>query len=56
MSAQGVDVPNVIKIDSAVAALHMREKKHDIAWVFFVTGSIARSENLPVFNLLRGRF
>ena len=26
MSAQGVDVPNLIKIDSAVAALCMREK------------------------------
>jgi len=25
-SAQGVDVPNLIKIDSAVAALRMREK------------------------------
>jgi len=23
---------------------------------FFVTGSIARSANLPVFSLLRGRF
>jgi len=34
MSAQGVDVPNLIKIDSAVAALRMREKKHDIACVF----------------------
>ena len=26
MSAQGVDVQNLIKIDSAVAALRMREK------------------------------
>jgi len=26
MSAQGVDVPNLIKIDSAIAALRMREK------------------------------
>jgi len=26
MSAEGVDVPNLIKIDSAVAALRMREK------------------------------
>jgi len=26
MSARGVDVPNFIKIDSAVAALRMREK------------------------------
>jgi len=26
VSAQGVDVPNLIKIDSAVAALRMREK------------------------------
>ena len=34
-STQGVDVPNLIKIDSAVAALRMREK-HDIAWGFFV--------------------
>jgi len=33
MSAQGVNVPNLIKIDLAVAALRMREK-NDIAWVF----------------------
>jgi len=32
-SAQGVEVPNLIKFDSVVAALRMREK-HDIAWVF----------------------
>jgi len=29
-------VPNLIKIDSAVVALRMREK-HDIAWVFLLT-------------------
>ena len=34
MSAQGVDVANLIKIDSAVAALGMREKKHHFARVF----------------------
>ena len=32
-SAQGVHVPNLIKIDSAVAALRMREKQV-FAWVF----------------------
>ena len=31
---QGVDVQNLIKIDSAVAALRMREKR-GFAWVFF---------------------
>ena len=34
-SAQGVDVPNLIKIDSAVAALRMREKTR-VRVVFFV--------------------
>ena len=33
MSAQGVDVQNLIKIDSAIAALRMREKR-GFAWVF----------------------
>jgi len=33
MSDQGVDVQNLIKIDSAVAALRMREKR-GLAWFF----------------------
>ena len=33
-STQGVDVPNLIKIDSAIAVLRMREKKWDFTWVF----------------------
>jgi len=32
MSAQGVDVQNLIKIDSAIAALRMREKQIGFAW------------------------
>ena len=52
---QGVDVQNLIKIDSAVDALRMREKTR-FRVGFFVTGSIACSANLPVFSLLRGRF
>jgi len=35
MSAQGVDVANLIKIDSAVAALGMREKKTPFRAGFF---------------------
>ena len=33
-------MPNLIKIDSAVAALRMREKR---VWAWVFTGSIARS-------------
>jgi len=35
-SAQGVDVPNLIKIDSAVAALRMREKNTMSRGVFLI--------------------
>jgi len=42
MSPQGVDVQNLIKIDSAVAAcaVRMPEKKRGFTWVFFVSISI----------------
>jgi len=36
-SAQGVDVPNLIKIDSAVAALRMREKTRYRVGFFLLT-------------------
>jgi len=49
-SAQRVDVPNLSKIDSAVAALRMREKHH-FAWVFLLTYlSIDRSIRLSVLR------
>ena len=43
-------MPNLIKIDSAVAALRMREKKHDIEWGFFINISI-----YPFFAMPTGR-
>ena len=51
-SPKGVDVPNLIKIDSAVAAVRMRQK-HDIAWVYFVNISIRSSPRLQAAFLAR---
>ena len=34
---QGVDLQNLVGIDSAVTDLRMREKKHDFVWIFFIT-------------------
>ena len=49
-SAQEVDVPNLIKIDSAVAALRMREKTRYRMGFFFVSISI-----YPFFATPTGR-
>jgi len=35
-SPKGVDVQNLVRIDSAVTDLRMREKKHDFVWIFFI--------------------
>jgi len=40
-SAQGVDVPNLIKIDSAFAALRMREKT-GLSMGFFNISTVLR--------------
>ena len=47
MSTHGVDVPNLIKIDSTVAALRMREKTR-VRVGFFVSISIRSSPRLQV--------
>jgi len=38
---QGVDVQNLVGIDSAVTDLRMREKKHVFVWIFFI--------NIPIY-------
>ena len=49
-SPQGVDVQNLIKIDSAVAALRMREKTRLSRGFFFVYISVYRSIYLSVLH------
>ena len=54
MSPQGVDVQNLVKIDSAVAALRMREKTRFRVGFFLLTYlSIRSSPRLQVTFLAR---
>jgi len=53
-SAQGVDVPNLVKIDSAVAALRMREKtRYRMGFLFLTYLSIRSSPRLQAAFLAR---
>ena len=52
-SPQGVDVQNLIKIDSAVAAVRMREKR-GFAWGFLFTYPSIRRSVYPFFATSTG--
>ena len=49
-------LPVLISSSEITAILHINLKVSQSCYASFVTGSIARSANLPVFSLLRGRF